>query len=198
MNFLAHLYLSGDDPKIMVGNFIGDFVKGRDLANRYEADVAFGVELHRSIDAFTDRHPVVRISKKRLWEKYRHYAGVIVDMYYDHFLSSQWEQFHPIPLSKFSVDSYRLLEEHRQLLPDRLRVILPYMIKGNWLLGYGTIDGIGQALSGMSRRTPYNSRMDEATQELRVNYELFKGEFLNFFPELRDYALSILRQRKQA
>ena len=195
MNFLAHLYLSGNEPKIMIGNFIGDFVKGKEALSAFEKDIAFGIELHRSIDAFTDRHPVVKISKKRLSGKYRHYAGVIVDMYFDHFLAKNWDEFHDVPLKTFSTNSYRMLEEHRPILPERLRIMLPYMIRGNWLLGYSTVEGIGQALSGMARRTPYDSKMEQAAGDLRSDYELFYRDFVSFFPELRDYSLSILNSR---
>jgi acyl carrier protein phosphodiesterase len=196
MNFLAHLYLSGDDPKVMVGNFIADFVKGRESISQYEPDIAFGIELHRAIDAFTDRHVVVKSSKKRLSTKYRHYAGVIVDMYYDHFLSRHWLQFHSEPLTTYSIKAFELLERHHAILPDRLKTMLPYMIRGNWLLGYGTVDGIGQALTGMSRRTPYESRMEEASHDLQAHYEAFESEFLQFFPELRDFAMSTLARRQ--
>ena len=196
MNFLAHLYLSGDDPKIMVGNFIGDFVKGREALASFEKEIIFGIELHRSIDAFTDHHPIVKSSKKRLSDKYRHYAGVIVDMYFDHFLSKLWNKFHETPLETFSSNSYRVLEDHRNILPDRVKMMLPYMIRGNWLVGYGTIDGIGQALSGMARRTPYQSKMEQAADDLRENYELFEHDFLNFFPELRTHALSTITARR--
>lgn len=195
MNFLAHLYLSGDNPKIMVGNFIADFVKGREALASYENGIAFGIELHRSIDAYTDRHPVVKRSKKRLSAKYRHYSAVIVDMFYDHFLANRWEEFHATPLEIYSRSSYRLLEEHKHLLPDRVRGMLPYMIRGNWLLGYGTIEGIGQALTGMAHRTPYESRMEEAADDLRANYTDFGNDFTNFFPELRAYSLSLLNSR---
>jgi acyl carrier protein phosphodiesterase len=195
MNFLAHLSLSGDDPKIMIGNFIGDFVKGKQALSAYEKEIQFGIELHRSIDAYTDRHPLVKESKKRLSGKYRHYSGVIVDMYFDHFLSRYWQEFHDVSLESFSRRSYKLLEDHRSILPDRVRGMLPYMVRGNWLVGYGTIDGIGQALSGMARRTPFESKMEEAAVDLKDNYELFRLDFMNFFPELRTYVLSILNSR---
>jgi acyl carrier protein phosphodiesterase len=196
MNFLAHLYLSGDETDVMVGNFMADFVKGKIMAAHYPPGVQFGIELHRSIDAFTDRHPVVKTSKKRLWEKYRHYAGVIVDMYYDHFLSSKWNMFHDEPLPSYSVQVYQILDEQKSIMPDRLKGILPHMIRGNWLLGYGSIDGIGQALSGMSRRTPFDSKMDQATNDLRENYEAFQNEFLTFFPELREHANDMLKSHR--
>src|SRR5450432_1821563 len=92
MNFLAHLYLSGDNPQVMIGNFIGDFVKGKNLTERFDTDVAKGIALHREIDWFTDTHIVVKQSKDRLRPKYRHYAGVIVDIFYDHFLAKNWDK----------------------------------------------------------------------------------------------------------
>jgi acyl carrier protein phosphodiesterase len=92
MNFLAHLHLSGNNPNIMLGNFMGDFVKGKSYRQQYEPEIIKGIELHRSIDEFTDSHPVVTESKNRLRPTYRHYSGVIVDVFYDHFLAANWNQ----------------------------------------------------------------------------------------------------------
>src|SRR5690606_17104395 len=105
MNFLAHVYLSGDNPKIMVGNFIGDFVKGGRLSERFEKDIARGIELHRAIDDFTDSHAVVLKSKERLRPKYRHYSPVIVDMFYDHILARHWNDYHPQSLPAFAEET---------------------------------------------------------------------------------------------
>ena len=139
MNFLAHIYLSGTNPKTMVGNFIGDFVKGRNLLDQFEAEIALGIELHRSIDEFTDHHPVVLKSKVRLRPKYRHYAAVIVDVFYDHFLSKYWNNYHTEPLTDFSMGVYKTLRDHWSVLPESVKGMLPYMMKDNWLLNYGTI-----------------------------------------------------------
>ena len=192
MNFLAHLYLSGDDPKIMVGNFIGDFVKGKNQPGRFEAGITFGIGLHRSIDEFTDRHAVVKASKQRLSEKYRHYAGVIVDMYYDHFLSSNWDQFHAKPVIEYSAYAYHILQAHHAILPERIARMLPYMIEGNWLAGYGTTQGIGRALSGMAQRTPFKSKMEQAVGDLIEHYPLFKEEFMAFLPDVKSFADSLI------
>src|SRR5262245_31941525 len=167
MNFLAHIYLSGTNPKTMVGNFIGDFVKGRNVLEQFEAEIARGIELHRSIDEFTDHHPVVLESKIRLRPKYRHYAAVIVDVFYDHFLSRFWSNYNTEPLEKFSVRSYTILQNNWDVLPADVRHMLPYMIKDNWLLNYGTFTGIGRALSGMSRRSRHDSKMDQSVEDLR-------------------------------
>ena len=105
MNFLAHLYLSGDNPKVKVGNFIGDFVKGKNLKDRFEADIARGIGLHREIDWFTDTHSIVKQSKDRLRPKYRHYSGVIVDIFYDHFLAKNWDRYSKQLLPDFAEES---------------------------------------------------------------------------------------------
>lgn len=185
MNFLAHLYLSGNDPEIMVGNFIGDFVRGRNVHEQFKQNIALGIELHREIDEFTDSHLVVLESKKRLRPKYRHYAPVIVDVFYDHFLAIHWPTLHPQSLPDFATYAYSQLERHEAFLPERVLQMMPYMIRGNWLVNYAKTEGIHRALSGMSRRTPYDSKMDEATYDLEKYFKEFEAEFLLFFPELK-------------
>ena len=192
MNFLAHIYLSGTNPKTMVGNFIGDFVKGRNVLEQFEADIAKGIELHRSIDEFTDHHPVVQISKMRLRPKYRHYAAVIVDIFYDHMLSRFWSNYHTEPLVNFSQGIYKVLQQYGNVLPIPVKNLLPYMIRDNWLLNYGTFDGIEKALTGISRRARHDSRMDESIHDLREHYEAFKSEFELFFPDLKKHSEKFL------
>jgi acyl carrier protein phosphodiesterase len=195
MNFLAHLYLSGEDPEIMVGNFIGDFVRGRNVYDQFNYNIALGIELHRQIDEFTDSHPVVLESKKRLRAKYRHYAPVIVDVFYDHFLAMHWPSLHPHPLPDFATYAYAQLEKHEAILPERVLQMMPYMIQGNWLVNYAKTEGIHRALSGMSRRTPYESKMDEAVHDLEKYYEEFDKEFLLFFPELKQMSEVFIRSK---
>lgn len=188
MNFLAHLHLSGDHPKLMIGNFIGDFVKGRNLQDRFETDIVRGIELHRSIDEFTDSHEVVQASKNRLRPKYRHYSGVIVDMYYDHYLARNWDQYHTETLPDYAQQFYQLTNDYLHIMPPRLQKMLPYMISGNWLVNYGKTEGIHRALSGMARRTPFESKMDEAISDMVRSYDDFEKEFKQFFPELQRFA----------
>jgi acyl carrier protein phosphodiesterase len=192
MNFLAHIYLSNDDPKVMVGNFIGDFVKGRNFADRYEPAIAKGIELHRLIDDFTDRHPVVQQSKIRLRPKYRHYAAVIVDIFYDHFLSKYWDDYHNTPLPAFADNAYLTFKTYETVLPEQVKGMLPYMVKDDWLVNYGNIPGITQSLRGVSRRTRYESKMNESVQELEQCYAEFRQEFRAFIPELKEYADTFL------
>lgn len=184
MNFLAHLYLSGSDPDVMTGNFIGDFVKGRPHYQHMPEKVIAGIELHRIIDAFTDSHPVVAISKKRLWPKYRHYAGVIIDIYYDHFLAKNWGDYHQDLLPDYADACYQVLQSRTYTLPEPVNFLLPHIIKGNWLVNYAKLEGIHRALSGMARRTTFVSKMEESVKDLEESYDAFKTEFQLFFPDL--------------
>ena len=183
MNFLAHIYLSGEMGDLMVGNFIGDFVKGKKI-NDYSRQMVKGIKLHREIDWYTDRHKTVEKSKTRLWEKYRHYAGVIIDMFYDHFLARDWSVYSTETLEAFTQKAYTVLIRKQNMLPQKAQYILPYMIRHNWLLAYQDIEGIHKALSGMSRRTKFQSHMEKATEDLRADYDLFGEEFHEFFPEI--------------
>lgn len=194
MNFLAHLYLSGDDPEIKIGNFIGDFVKGGNLEGKYPHGVVRGIHLHRAIDEYTDGHEVVVESKRRLRPKYRHYSGVIVDVFYDHFLASLWTQFHHQSLEEFAADSYLLIGSTEISLPKEVDYMLPYMEKGNWLVNYARVEGIHRALTGMSRRTTFESKMEQAVVDLRDHYSEFKREFEKFFPELMSFTRNWLRE----
>jgi acyl carrier protein phosphodiesterase len=196
MNFLAHLYLSGNDPEIMIGNFIGDFVRGRHMHEQFKPNIALGIELHREIDEFTDSHLVVLESKKRLRPKYRHYAPVIVDMFYDHFLAARWPDYHIQPLPDFAAYAYSQLKEHEPILPERVVQMMPYMVKGNWLVSYAQLEGIHRALSGMSRRTPFDSKMDEAVFDLEKSYAEFESEFKTFFPELKHMSELFIRSKR--
>ena len=192
MNFLAHLYLSGNDEEIMVGNFIGDFVKGK-AYEAYSENIQRGILLHRNIDEYTDHHHIVTESKKRLWGKYRHYAGVIVDMFYDHFLATHWVEFHKMPLADFAQQVYRLMMSYEDRLPKGVRYMLPFMIEHNWLLSYAQKTGIHNALSGMARRTSFNSKMEEAVHDLNLYYVEFESDFKRFFPDLQVFVREWLK-----
>jgi len=187
MNFLAHLYLSGNNPEVMVGNFIGDFVKGRDLTSIFGKGIANGIVLHRDIDDFTDHHPVVKQSKNILWTTYRHYSAVIVDIFYDHFLAANWKSYSTESLDNYAANSYQIISDYRDILPERVNQMLPYMMRGNWLVNYSKIEGIQQALTGMSRRAAFESKMQEATSDLTRHYPEFQKQFDKFFPELKNF-----------
>lgn len=193
MNFLGHLFLSGNDQEIQLGNFIGDFVKGRSPQSRFPEKIAAGVLLHREIDQFTDRHPSVRSSKDRIRHKYRHYSGVVIDIFYDHFLAAQWKNYNTVPLGQFAEQVYQLVQDNSSHVPERALNMLPYMIRGNWLVAYASIEGIRSVLNGMSRRTPYASGMEFAADDLQANYTLFQQEFENFIKEAEVMCKAYLR-----
>lgn len=186
MNFLAHVYLSGNDEEVLVGNFIGDFVKGSQM-KQYPSGIQKGIRLHRSIDHFTDTHEVVRKSKVRLREKFRHYAPVIVDVFYDHFLAKNWANYSKVPLMDYTQQFYERMKDHYKVIPAGVVRMLGYMAEGNWLFNYQFIEGIDRALTGMSRRTKFESKMEEATIALKNHYSDFQQEFNEFFPELQTH-----------
>jgi len=183
MNYLAHIYLSGEDDNLKIGNFIADSIKGKKYLT-YPPKIQNGIILHRAIDTYTDSHPTVRKSVHRLFPEYSHYSAVIVDILYDHYLAANWMEFSEIPLDEYVNDFYQLLNDNLDNLPKRVQQFLPYMIKDNWLLSYASIDGIGKILYQMNMRTKNKSRMDLAVKELELHYELFETEFRSFFPEL--------------
>ena len=183
MNFLAHLFLSDNDAPVMVGNFIAAAVKGNHFLD-YQRSIANGILLHRSIDGFTDRHPVVARSKQRLRQKYRKYAGVVVDMYYDHFLATNWSDYTNVLLETFVSETYQTLQTYASLMPERSQRTLYYMQRSNWLVGYATFDGLGRALSGLASRTRFVSHMEQAICDLRLDYPAYAQDFSAFFPDL--------------
>jgi acyl carrier protein phosphodiesterase len=186
LNYLAHLYLSSDLPLITVGNFIADHVKGS-MSEQYDGGIRDGIRLHRMIDAFTDSHPVVEESKARLRPEFRKYAPVIADVYYDHFLARDWHLYHHEPLEEFAAASYALMRKFESILPERTIHMLSYMEPQNWLVKYATLDGMQRALTGLSRRTSFDSGMQHAHLFLEKHYAGFEDEFNRFFPELNSY-----------
>lgn len=183
MNYLAHVYLSGNNNLITIGNFIADGIKGKDY-KKYANDIQIGILLHRHIDTYTDAHKTVRKSTKRLHEKYGHYSGVIVDILYDHFLAKNWNKYSDTPLKEYINNFYDTLENNYNILPLRIQKMMPYMITDNWLLSYASIEGISRVLEGMNRRTKNRSGMDKAVYELEAFYLDFENEFTLFFDEL--------------
>lgn len=193
MNFLAHIYLSHNNDEIKIGNFIADSVRGKKYQN-YPPQVQLGILLHRHIDTFTDAHPTVRQSTKRLHQNYSHYSGVIVDILYDHFLAKNWKKYSDIPLANYADDFYHLLEDNFDILPLNVQRLLPHMIHDNWLLSYASIEGITRVLEGMNRRTQNRSKMNLAVVELQEFYDEFEAEFTSFFDELIQFSKEKLNE----
>lgn len=187
MNFLAHLYLSKENKNILIGNFIADAVKGSDY-KKYPEEIEAGILLHREIDHFTDTHPIVKKSKRRLNLQYRHYKGVIIDIFYDHFLAKNWHQYSETPLAVYAENVYGFLQENNEIFPERIQKLLPYMIEYNWLVSNASIQGIEKILAGMNRRSKGISKMDLATVDLIEHYEDFESDFTLFFEELMQFS----------
>ena len=176
MNYLAHLYLAGTNSDLVIGNFIADHIKGNGI-DRFSDDIRRGIRMHRAIDEYTDTHPIVRRSIERLRPNYRKYSGVIVDMFYDHFLADSWDQYSAESLISFTTRKYDLLFRNFDILPARAQRLLPHMASHNWLMSYARIEGLQQALTGMSHRTTFNSKMELAVNDLKKCYDCYRAEF---------------------
>ena len=193
MNFLAHIYLSGEDEGVTIGNFIADGIKGKRY-QKYPQTIQKGILLHRAIDSYTDSHLTVRKSTKRLHENYGHYSGVIVDILYDHFLAKNWKDYSDVPLDVYVANFYETLRNSYEILPTRIQRMMPYMISDNWLLSYATVQGISKILDQMNVRTKGVSKMNFAVMELEEFYAEFEEEFTSFFAELITYSNNKLAQ----
>ncbi|PWA06310.1 acyl carrier protein phosphodiesterase [Flavobacterium laiguense] len=185
MNFLAHIYLSGDNDLIKIGNFMADGIRGKHFEG-YPLEIQKGIILHRFIDTYTDAHLVFRKSTKRLHEKYHHYAGVIVDVFYDHFLAKNWNHYSDENLELYVARFYQSLQDNYEFLSERTKGMMPYMINQNWLVSYQTTEGINRILTQMDSRTKNESKMRFATHELIEYYTDFEQEFTTFFKDLKE------------
>ena len=183
MNYLAHIYLSGTNDLLKIGNFMADSIKGNDY-EKYAPEIKKGILLHRHIDSFTDSHPIYRRSKHRLHEKYGHYSGVIMDILYDHFLAKNWSKFSDEKLEDYANDFYQLLQDNYDILTERIKGMMPYMIARNWFVSYASIAGLEMILFQMDYKTKHRANMQEAIVELQDFYTEFESEFFLFFEEL--------------
>lgn len=200
MNFLAHTYLSGNNEQIIVGNFMGDYVKGKNYIHLPEL-VRKGILIHRDIDNFTDTHPITRRSRLRVVERYHKYAGVIIDILYDHYLTKVWSDYSGIPLKDYINNTYDLLKRNYKVLPQGIKVWFPTFLENNWMLAYQTIEGIELVLDRMSANTSLPDHTRFAIDMMRSQYDEFTDDFNEFFPLIIDfienkYEVDILGQAK--
>ena len=186
MNFLAHIYLSDNNDLIKIGNFMADGIRGKHFEH-LPADVQKGIILHRAIDTYTDSHLVFRQSTKRLHERYHHYSGVIVDVFYDHFLAKNWSRYSNEKLADYVGRFYQSLHDNFEILNEKTQHMMPYMIDRNWLVNYQYKEGIARILFQMDQRTKNNSKMQYSIEELEQFYSEFENEFTLFFEDLRNY-----------
>ncbi len=185
MNHLAHFLLSGEDEALILGNFIADFVNKKE-AEALPIPLFKGVLLHRAIDVFTDQHPTVRQSTRRLHAVLHKYSPVVVDVLYDYFLSKHWDKFAHPPVSRplFIQKTYHLLTQRADDLPPKLQLFLPRMIADDWLSRYATFEGLDEAFARMKRRVKFDNQLEKSVEQLKTNYQGLEEDFLDFFPQL--------------
>lgn len=193
MNYLAHAYLSYNEPQILVGNMISDFVKGKEKFG-YTDSIQKGIQLHRDIDAFTDTHPATAKAKEFFRPAYRLYSAPIVDILYDHFLANDEEIFSTPSLLSFTNDIYKILEEHTAHLPNRFLFVLTYMKMENWLYHYRTREGIQKSLRGLVRRATFINDSEPAYEIFNEQYDALQQCYQEFVPAVKQLAKQKLAQ----
>jgi acyl carrier protein phosphodiesterase len=183
MNFLAHLYLSGNDSDIMIGNFIADSVKGKSY-QKFRPKIQEGILLHRKIDYFTDKHPITKDLKSLLVPYYQKHSGIVVDIFYDHLLSINWKCYSTISIENFIISFHRIILRNIFILPSDVKGYLPFLIIRKRLQSYSKIDGIEKVLDLMSKYTSLPSASRFAIEILENNYTMFNEKFRDFFNEI--------------
>lgn len=186
MNYLAHIYLSGESEQTILGNFIGDFVKGN-RHQQYPEKVAFGIILHRHIDSYTDQHEAVRDCIQLLRPGYGKFAGIVADIFFDHFLAHNWKDYSPYTLRHFAKNAHAIFLSNFGLLPMRVKQFLPFLIHHKRLESYAVRENLHEVLEIMSKRTSLPPNTEWAMKMLNEEYSQFEGHFRSFFPEMISY-----------
>ena len=186
MNFLFHMLLSGDDEQILAGNFMGDFVKGP-LNERFPERIRQGIYLHRRIDSFSSRSELFQQSRRRIDPHYGLYRGVMIDLFYDHFLVKEWNSWSDEPLSEYLVRTRAVITKHYEELPERMKKLLPYLFE-ELLPSYGEVSGIGTAFERMSRRVTRTNPLAGGEVELERHFDDLRSDFRGFMPLVRSFA----------
>ena len=187
MNFLAHLYLAGEDEELILGQMLGDFLEPG-WRERVPPGVQRGVRQHQQVDLFTDRHPVFKRSRARLPPGLRRYAGIVIDIYYDHLLATHWPRFHAeLTLEEFARSRYEVLQKKERDLTSKLRRVLPSIVRHDWLTSYRGNAGIERALRDVSRRLRRENPVAAAGKALRRQHDGLDEDFLEFFPDLERF-----------
>lgn len=193
MNYLAHAYLSFQEPEILVGNIISDFVKGKKKFD-YPKNILMGIHLHRAIDQFTDQHDVTRLAKEIFRPYYRLYSGAFIDIVYDYYLANDLTKFNETQLLDFSQWVYITLDNHKQYFPERFSTMYPYMKQQNWLYNYRLRSGMEKSFGGLVRRAVYLTESEMAFRLFEENYEHLYRCYQSFFPELYHFALNQMKE----
>lgn len=195
MNYLAHLHLSFNDPDVELGNFIGDRVR-RTMRTQYSKEVLIGVDLHHSIDEFTDSHELTKQATALLKPHFRLYSSVIVDVFFDYFLARNWKHFHNHELEFFTRRIIRHFNREFHRVPPRMQPMTRWFLDHNAFLKYSTTEGIEGALRGMSRRTQFHGELDASMALFHEHFDRFDKLFMEFYPELESHAARELARLK--
>lgn len=194
MNFLAHTFLSGSNEDILIGNFMADFINSSKW-DHLPAEIQLGIQLHRGIDQFTDKHPMVRMGVKRLNSVHGKYAPVVIDIIYDHLLAVEWLHFSEINLRMHVDRSYQSFIEKKVYFPASLRNRIDRMIKDDFLFRYKSKEGFERSLSFMDRRTKFPSRFVLASEQLYNEWDYFRKEFHAFMPEIIQFTMDFIHDQ---
>ncbi|MDA0766965.1 MAG: ACP phosphodiesterase [Verrucomicrobia bacterium] len=193
MNYLAHVFLAHPTDASRIGNLLGDFVRGTpdSLCGPYPDAVVDGIVMHRALDRFTDTHPAFLEARALLAPERRRFAGIIVDIFFDHFLTQHWSTFSDQALPNFVSNFHDALERHPDWLSDDLRRIQPRMRKESWLESYGTIPGIDLTLRRVSTRSPRLTPIADGVRDLTDHYHSLDRAFHAFFPDAQTHAATL-------
>ncbi|PLX80582.1 MAG: DUF479 domain-containing protein [Desulfuromonas sp.] len=191
MNYLVHLYLSDPEPKVRLGNLMGDFVKGDLSRSGYDRQIIRGLSQHRTIDSFCHVSRAVRESKNRIDKRFGYFRGILVDVFYDHFLARNWSDFSVCSLETFAEETYQLLRSYHDILPERLQQVAPRMISHNWLVSYREVAVIEKALLRIGQRLSRANPLAEGYTELLLHYDELEADAALFLDEARTHLAAL-------
>lgn len=200
MNFLAHIVLSGNREGVIMGNYVGDFIKGLLTAEKtknWNEDYLLGLKLHRFIDSFTDTHELVRETKKVAAVSSGKLAGIVMDIYFDYFLARYFDAYFPVPLAVYTHDFYSILEKNEHLVPEIMIPMMRSMVRQDWLTGYATIDGIDLTFQRLSRRADFLAPIRTAADDLQEHEDFYLEQFKRFFPELQKQSARFITENER-
>jgi acyl carrier protein phosphodiesterase len=188
MNYLAHLYLADSTPESILGNLLADFVKGKDV-QLLPAGIQRGIRMHRQVDSFTDRNPIVQRSITRISAKWGWFSGILIDVYYDHIFALNWNDYCGEPLRRFTSRINHCLRDNLPIVPQQFRELVGRMIESDRLFTYSTLEGIADTLLRLSARIREriprrNIGLESAMPDLQANHEALGKDFHDFFPQL--------------
>ncbi|TLV02987.1 acyl carrier protein phosphodiesterase [Dyadobacter luticola] len=197
MNFLAHILLSGEQEGVLMGNYVGDFIKGRLTDEKtvgWNPDYVLGLKLHRFIDSFTDTHPLVQEAKEVAALAQGKLSGIVMDIYFDYFLASKFSDYCDVPLKVYAHDKYALIEKNEYLIPEEMIPMVRSMIRQDWLTTYATFEGIDLTFQRLSRRAPFLAPIKTAVSDLKNNEAFYYEKFKDFYPDLTKNAALFLAE----